>query len=225
MTAFSLWTIQGLLQFRCHALNRRHKGTIIFLFLVFALEMSAMIVMLGITSKTIGDNVVVPGSMCSFAGISRYFYTFTIPVLLFECLLIALTFSGGLRHFTEMRSVINDWTPGPTMVVPMRDALIHFVVTCTGHSIAGAIWLHNPLLFEIPLSVILVTNVIIGSHMFLNLRQVTSRYNPEDLPDMITPSNHASHLSFASQGKTIEMAGLPPLLCISPLSYVGDDEE
>ncbi|KAF8845723.1 hypothetical protein BDN67DRAFT_293714 [Paxillus ammoniavirescens] len=214
MTAFSLWTMQGLLQFRCHALNNHHKGRIIFLTSFFALEVSAMIVISILVPGTRGNNGIVAGPMCSFAG-NRYFYGFTIPVLSFECLLIALTFSGGLRHFTEMRSVISDWTPGSMMLITTRDALIHFVVTCTGYSIAGAIWLHNPLLFEIPLSVVLAVNVVIGSRVFLNLRQLTSRYNPEDLPEMV-PNVHASHLLFASQenGDAIEMASLPHFYAI-----------
>ncbi|KIK92475.1 hypothetical protein PAXRUDRAFT_13210 [Paxillus rubicundulus Ve08.2h10] len=75
---------------------------------------------------------------------------------------------------------MSDWTPGSMMLIT-RDALNQFVVTCT----AGAIWLHDPLLFDIPLTVVLAMNVITGSRVFLNLRQITSRYNPEDPPEMV----------------------------------------
>ncbi|KAF9246995.1 hypothetical protein BU15DRAFT_57928 [Melanogaster broomeanus] len=200
MTAFSLWTIQVSMP-RVKSLSQR-KDYLLVLYV-----------------RPRKNDAAVPGPMCSLADISRYFYTFTIPVLPFECLLVAVTLSGGLRHVAEMRTAISDWTPSSTMIIPMKDAFIHFVVTCTGYSMAGVIWLHNPPLFEIPLSVVLVANVIIGSRMFLNLRQVTSQYNPEDLPEMIVSNDYGSHLSFASQrGEAVEMDNLPPDLCVARLS-------
>ncbi|KIJ70329.1 hypothetical protein HYDPIDRAFT_35724 [Hydnomerulius pinastri MD-312] len=227
MTAFSLWTMQGLLQFRCHAFNHFRNGRVVAMCLAFAAEVAAMIVMLGIISSTHGEDTVIPGPMCSPTDISRYLYTFTVPVIPFECFLITLSFWGGLQHIREMRDALNDWTPSTRMIIPMRDALIHFVITCTSYSIAGAIWFHHPLMFEIPLSVVLTANIIIGSRMFLNLRHLTHRYHPEDLPERVTPNYPPSPLTFASHAEdnVIEMESLPPLLFDSQPSYLSHGKE
>jgi len=97
---------QALLQVRIYALYSSNKKILVFMLICYLSlsGVSAWIVQAKLASSKASAISLPMGKVCIDSNISPGFYTFWIPVLLFDSMLCALAIFGGLRGFTTASS-------------------------------------------------------------------------------------------------------------------------
>jgi hypothetical protein len=162
-----------ILQMRLYALYLLNKKVLAFMIVGFLASSGCAAVILGtVLSRVTATSELIPGKrFCIPLGISPYFYTFWIPILVFECFLGTLAlirgiqttrFDHGVFHFG--RDLVN---------ILIRDSVLYFLVIFATYLTNLVVWAtQSEYVTEIPIVFSVTMSCVMGNRIILNVRGV-----------------------------------------------------
>jgi len=174
---------EGILQIRIYALYSLNKKILALMLILFVLCLtSSAYVMITVLSSVTASAFPVPGgTFCIVKGVPRHFYTFWIPMLLFETLLCTLAIIQGVQTYKAQGSLFRR---GRQLVgILVRDSLMYFLIICSTYLTCLLMWAVAPVnLLGVPIGFSLAMSCVLANRVVLNVRQINRDLNLSKQP-------------------------------------------
>lgn len=172
---FACALAEVILQMRIYALYFADgKKILILMVICFIITTSTSAAIMGIVLSQLHVASRIPLtnlSFCNSPDIPDYFFTFWIPVLIFESLLCALALFRGFQTFKSTGGL---FTSGRHLVkVLIRDSIMYFLIMFATYLTSLLVWVVGPIdLLEIPIGFTVALSCVLGNRVILNVLNV-----------------------------------------------------
>ncbi|TFK22997.1 hypothetical protein FA15DRAFT_670925 [Coprinopsis marcescibilis] len=190
-----------ILQMRLYAMYSLNKAVLALMIVSFVASTATSgwimhTVLAGITTKTVS---LPNGSFCVPVGVPDNFYTFWIPMLVFECLLCTLALVRGFQAFRADGSLFR---AGRDLVrILIRDSVLYFLVICSTYLSCLLVWIIAPVsLLEVPIGFSVAMSCVLANRIILNVRVVNRDLELSKLP----VSNEVKDITFSDSYLNVE---------------------
>ncbi|KAJ7199633.1 hypothetical protein GGX14DRAFT_467697 [Mycena pura] len=162
-----------ILQMRIYALFSLDKRVLALMVTMFVISSATSAAIMG----TVLSRVTVPSqletSTCTPVNVSVHFFTFWIPIIIFESFLCALALFRGFQIFRRSASVSLYRSGKHLMPVLIRDSVLYFLVLFAAYFTCLLIWAcARGSLLQVPIAFSLAMSCCLGNRLVLNARDV-----------------------------------------------------
>ncbi|KAJ6468126.1 hypothetical protein C8R47DRAFT_1151922 [Mycena vitilis] len=162
-----------ILQMRLYALYFLNKKVLALMVGTFIISTATSAVIMGtVLQKLTARAHPLPGmTFCVPGDVPDWFFTFWIPILMFESLLCGLALYRGFQTFRASGGVFQS---GKHLVaILIRDSVLYFLVMFATYLTNMLVWLSAPpSLLEIPITFSIALSCCLGNRLVLNVREV-----------------------------------------------------
>jgi len=195
---------QMILQMRLYALYKLNKKILLLMGGCFTITSAASATIMSRTlSRITVQSHVLPGvPFCVPFGIPGHFYTFWIPLLLFEALMCGLALYRGFRTLRTEGSLFQS---GRQLVrILIRDSIFYFLAMFATYFTNLLVWVFaRYTLLEIPVGFSVAISCVMANRLVLNVREVNRdlslSQDPTSVKQAFTTSSFV-HGTHSSQG-------------------------
>ncbi|OCH90461.1 hypothetical protein OBBRIDRAFT_793339 [Obba rivulosa] len=165
VTLVTTITVQAILQLRVYALYHRSRRMLWFLLTMSAIEVSVMVILIGVTISRIERlPVISTPTGCEYTGIFALSALFWLPGLVYEPILLLLVVHKAWP--------LSKSAPRVPMIIRMaRDSLLYFTLVFVELLVSTVIWAHFPKYINIIMPWSAALPSVLGSRMLLNTRE------------------------------------------------------
>lgn len=148
---------------------------------VLCFAASAVVMGYSLRGLTATSAKIPGGQFCVTPLVPDHFYTFWIPMLVFEFLLCFLAVFRGYGSYSASGTMFNGQRLFDILI---RDSLIYFLAIGVTYLTCLVVWILEPnILLEAPIGFSLAISCTLGNRMILNLRD--AKHEPEDLSGVL----------------------------------------
>ncbi|KAJ3537703.1 hypothetical protein NMY22_g5483 [Coprinellus aureogranulatus] len=164
-----------ILQMRIYAMYSLNKTVLAVMICGFLSSIGTTTwILYTVLSKIIPKSIRLPDgtTFCNPIGISGNFYTYWIPMLLFECLLCGLAIGRAVATFRVGRK--SNWGAARRLIIVLfRDSVAYFLIICATYLTCLLTWRFAPVtLIEVPITFSVAMSCVLANRMMLNVREL-----------------------------------------------------
>ncbi|EIN12765.1 hypothetical protein PUNSTDRAFT_141373 [Punctularia strigosozonata HHB-11173 SS5] len=176
LSASVVWCMQAILIMRVFALYNNSRRIFSLIAAGFVLEVGAILILkLKYQAHQVSTEPVPGLHICTPINVPELFWTFWVPIIIFEFLLMLFPLRMSfdyLRHMLSMPRGNDPWIGEVLLNILIRDSLLYFLVVTLTYLAIAIMWARFPAIWiEIPEGFSGAMTCIMGSRLTLNMRE------------------------------------------------------